>query len=285
MRKPILCAGRLYCDMVFADAPRLPTLGTEVFAPNLSLHAGGGAFITGATLAALGYPVRQFSNLPATPFDTIVLADMAAHDVDATACKPADNGIDPQITVAIATAGDRAFLTRAAGQAIPDFSAINFADFAHLHIGELRTLQDSPALLDHARAAGLTVSLDCGWQDSYDPDVTALIAAVDVFLPNESEIAALALLGIPQTCARLTVVKSGHKGARARLIDDSAWTNCAVKSPVQVRDATGAGDAFNAGFLSRWLEHAPLRDCLAKGNACGSAAVQIVGGIGFPQHV
>jgi sugar/nucleoside kinase (ribokinase family) len=285
VRNPILCAGRLYCDMVFADAPRLPTLGTEVFAPNLSLHAGGGAFITGATLAALGHSVWQFSNLPATPFDTIVLTDMAAHDVNATACKPADNGTDPQITVAIATAGDRAFLTRAAGPAIPDPSSIDFNDFAHLHIGELRTLQDTPALLDHARAAGLTVSLDCGWQDSYDPDVAALIAAVDVFLPNESEAAALTSLGIPQTCAPLTVVKSGHKGARARLLKDNTWTNCAVASPVQVRDATGAGDAFNAGFLSRWLEQAPLQDCLAKGNACGSAAVQIVGGIGFAQHV
>lgn len=180
--------------MVFANAPQLPTLRTEVSAPNLSLHAGGGAFITGATLVALGYPVRQFSNLHATPFDTIVLADMAAHDVDATVCKPADNGIDPQITVAVATADEHAFLTRAAGHAIPDFSAINSADFVHLHIGKLRTLQDALALLDHARAAGLAVSLDCGWQDSYDPDVTALIAAMDVFLPNESEIAALTCL-------------------------------------------------------------------------------------------
>jgi sugar/nucleoside kinase (ribokinase family) len=283
VKKPILCAGRLYCDLVFAGTPRLPTLGSEVFAPDLSLHAGGGAFITGATLSALGHSIQQFSSLPAAPFDTIVLADLAAHRVDATLCKPADVGVDPQITVAIATADDRAFLTRAAGPALPDISAINFADFAHLHIGELRTLQDVPTLLDHARAAGLTISLDCGWQDAYDPDVAELIAAIDVFLPNESEAAALALLGISEICAPLTVVKCGHEGARARLKDDHTWTHCTVASPVQVRDATGAGDAFNAGFLSCWLEQDPLQECLAKGNACGAAAVQIVGGIGFPQ--
>lgn len=283
MSKPVLCAGRLYCDLVFADAPRLPTLGSEVFAPSLSLHAGGGAFITGATLAALGYPVWQLSSLPAAPFDTIVLTDMGTHGINATTCTPADAGIDPQITVAIATGGDRAFLTRADGPAIPDFASVNFSNFAHLHIGELRTLQDAPALLDHARAAGLTISLDCGWQDDFDPDVVDLIAAVDVFLPNESEAAALTALGISDTSAPLTVVKSGHKGARARAKGDRDWTNCTVTTPVEVRDATGAGDAFNAGFLSGWLDHATLQDCLAKGNACGAAAVQIVGGIGAPK--
>lgn len=280
MSKPVLCAGRLYCDLVFADAPRLPTLGSEVFAPSLSLHAGGGAFITGATLAALGHPVWQLSSLPAAPFDTIVLTDMGTHGINATTCTPADAGIDPQITVAIATGGDRAFLTRADGPAIPDFASVNFADFAHLHIGELRTLQDAPALIDHARAAGLTISLDCGWQDNFDPDVADLIAAVDVFLPNESEAVALTALNISEINAPLTVVKSGHKGARARAKVDPAWTHCPVTAPVDVRDATGAGDAFNAGFLSGWLDHATLQDCLAKGNACGAAAVQVVGGTG-----
>jgi sugar/nucleoside kinase (ribokinase family) len=278
--KPILCAGRLYCDLVFADVPRMPTPGTEVFAPSLSLHAGGGAFITGANLAALGHPAWQFSILPAAPFDAIVLADMARYGVDATACQPAGAGIDPQITVATTSAGDRAFLTRADGPAIPDIDSVNFADFAHLHIGELRTVQDFPALLDRARVAGLTVSLDCGWQDDFDPEVADLIAAVDVFLPNESEAAALTALGVPEACAPLTVVKSGHKGACARAKADSAWTFRPITTPVKVLDATGAGDAFNAGFLSRWLDRAPLDQCLAHGNACGGAAVQARGGAG-----
>ncbi len=280
MRKPVLCAGRLYCDLVFANTPRLPTAGTEVFAENLSLHAGGGAYITGASLVALGHPVWQFSVLPAAPFDRTVLADMAEHGITATACEPAATGVDPQITVAIASAGDRAFLTRADGPAIPDPINLDFTDFSHLHIGELRTLQETPALLDYARAAGLTVSLDCGWQDEFDASAAALIAKVDVFLPSECEATALVSVGIPEVCAPLTVVKCGKNGARARLKTESTWTHSASE-PVDVLDATGAGDSFNAGFLSCWLQGAALADCLAKGNACGAAAVQALGGAGY----
>ena len=36
---PVLCAGRLYCDLIFTGVPRFPSLGTEVFAGGLGLHA------------------------------------------------------------------------------------------------------------------------------------------------------------------------------------------------------------------------------------------------------
>ena len=275
MSKPILCAGRLYCDLVFAGTPRLPTAGTEVFAPSLTLHAGGGAFITAATLAALGHTVHQCARLPAAPFDVIVKSDLSKFAVHAQLCVPADAASDPQLTVAITTPDDRAFLTRADGPALPDLASVNFAAFGHLHIGELGTLQENPTLIDHARAANLTVSLDCGWQDSFDPKAADLIAAEDVFLPNESELAALAAVGIPDTCAPITVVKCGSSGSKA--FDGTTWTAC-QGTPVKVIDATGAGDAFNAGFLSKWLAKAPLTDCLDAGNACGAAAVQSRGG-------
>jgi sugar/nucleoside kinase (ribokinase family) len=258
----------------------MPTLGTEVFAPGMSLHAGGGAFITGATLASLGHQVSQFSVLPAPPFDSIVSADLSAHHVGISTCKPSETGIDPQITVAISCDGDRAFLTRNDGPATPPRESINFSDYAHLHIGELRTLQDDPELIDAARNAGMTISLDCGWQDTYNPEVSSLIAAVDVFLPNEAEEAALIAIGVPQPCAPLTVVKQGQAGARARRTNDTSWTNN-TGSTVTALDSTGAGDSFNAGFLSFWLDNAPLDLCLSEGNACGSAAVQAVGGTGF----
>jgi sugar/nucleoside kinase (ribokinase family) len=44
-------------------------------------------------------------------------------------------------------------------------------------------------------------------------------------------------------------------------------------------DTTGAGDAFNAGFLRRWLAGHPLVDCLAFGNRIGAASTRRAGGI------
>ncbi len=284
MSKPILCAGRLYCDVVFSGVPRMPTPGTEVFAGGLQLLGGGGAFITAATLAALGHRASQMSVIPAPPFDQIVMHDLAAFDVTATLCELAPRGLDPQITVAIADAGDRAFLTRSDGPAVPPCRASDLAPFGHLHIGELSTLADNPTLLESARSAGLTTSLDCGWQDEFDPDIAALVAEVDVFLPNAREYAALKDAGFPDDCARLTVIKNGRDGARARKRGQNDWTALAA-TPVDVVDATGAGDAFNGGFLSGWLSGAPMTDCLARGHACGAATVQAVGGTGGLRHL
>lgn len=269
--KTVICAGRLYCDLVFTDVPRLPTPGTEVFAGGLGLHAGGGAFITAATLASLGHGAGLLSVLPAVPFADGVRDALDRHGVDTALCTSAEVGADPQITVVMSGAGDRAFLSRAVGAACPVVSGIDGYD--HLHIGELRTLIEQPFLLDAARRAGMTVSLDCGWSDEIPDEAHALIAQVDVFLPNEAELDAL---GGACDLAPLTVVKCGVKGARAKR-SGKAWKTASVK-PTKVVDATGAGDAFNGGFLSGWLAGLPLAACLDRGNMCGAAVVQEAGG-------
>ena len=281
MSKAVLCAGRLYCDLIFTDTPRLPTLGTEVFAGGVSMRAGGGAFITAATLAAVGTRAAQFSILPAAPFGATVVAELTSHNVSTRLCTQAPPFADPQITVAMTCGKDRAFLTRAFGAAIPPFEPNMLSEFSHLHIGELSTLEENPTLVDIAHSCGLTVSLDCGWQDNFRPEVHDLIAAVDVFLPNQREVAALLEIGIPETCAELTVIKNGEDGARAGYRTEPGWVNEPTK-PVTVLDATGAGDAFNGGFLSEWLKGSPLRDALRVANACGAATVQTIGGAADP---
>ena len=274
----VLCAGRLYCDLIFTGTPRLPTHGTEVFAQGLTLHAGGGAFITAATLAKLGVEAGLASILPAPPFESSVQSDMRTHRVDASLCEPAVDGQDPQITTAIATDDDRAFVTRASGVAVPDITAKTLKGYQHLHIGELRTLQEHPHLVQAAQSAGVTTSLDCSWQDKFDPNAAQLIETIDVFMPSENEEAALSEVGISKTCAALTVVKCGPKGARARRHGEPDWLT-APTHPVEVVDATGAGDAFNGGFLSRWLVGAALSDCLDTANRCGAIAIQGAGGV------
>ncbi|GGX67591.1 ribokinase [Tateyamaria omphalii] len=274
----VLCVGRLYCDLIFTELPHLPRLGEEVFAPGFSMHAGGGAFITAATIQALGHRAGLCATFPAAPFTDTVLRDIERAGVDATLCDAAAEGQSPQITVASVLDDDRAFLTHASGSALPDTPWPS--DWSHLHIGELRTLAEHPDLVARARAHNMTISLDCGWDDALvhkGAEMEPLISKVDLFLPNASEIATLRSSGLRHDAAPITVTKEGAKGARVE--SESGTYECPAR-PVKVVDTTGAGDAFNGGFLVAWLSGADLPHALSAGVSCGAVAVGHVGGTG-----
>ena len=278
--KNVLCLGRLYCDLVFIGAPNLPVAGTETFANALCIDVGGGAFITAATLEALQRPVALMATIPAEPFGPIVRQDPLFGRIDSSLCHPAPPGVDPQVTVAMTTPGDRAFLSRRAGPALPNLCAWHFDGVDHVHIGELRSLVEHPQVIPLARKAGATISLDCGWDEDLvqiGTELEDLFRAVDVFLPNDSEVALLQNAGINPVAAPLTVVKSGTDGAS--LLRDGNTLRVASPS-VPVVDTTGAGDAFNGGFIDAWLNGAQDQTCLEAAVASGSAAVQYPGGTG-----
>lgn len=277
-----LSAGRVYCDLNFSGIEQMPQPGREVFADALSLHAGGGVFITAAYAAALGCPARMLSHLPDQPFTAIIENEARRLGIDLRHTVLA-GGQSPQLTVAMVTQGDRAFLTRRSGKALPANLAQVLGSLAevdsarHLHISELSTLLEHPELLPLARQSGFSISLDCAWDEHTltHPQVASLIAGVDVFLPNASEMGHLERNGIDVHCAPLTVIKQGAAGATAHEGDRQlhvAAENC------KVVDTIGAGDAFNAGFLMGWFQRWPLQRCLAIGNACGAIAVARRGG-------
>ncbi|MBX2835777.1 MAG: carbohydrate kinase family protein [Gammaproteobacteria bacterium] len=278
----VLCVGRVYCDLVFCGLNSGPSPGQEIYADRLSLHTGGGAAITAYSLAKLGHTVDLCAKLPASPFLSIVETDLTSV-VDLKYCSAVEQD-DPQITVALTGDRDRSFITRRPGKALPDHytqhlkAAGESTSISHLHIGELATLLDHPDLVTLAQKAGWSVSLDCAW----DPDALhskqalALIEKVDVFLPNESEFKELAAIGLTAETVPVTVIKKGESGAQAFSKNESAEV---LAEKVQCMDATGAGDAFNAGFIHAWLQGQSLDRCLVSGNRSGAEAVSHLGGI------
>lgn len=278
----VLSIGRIYCDLNFSGFENMPELGQEVYADHLSLHAGGGAFITASYLAAMGCASHALSVLPSAPFTVIVENEARDNAVSINYCS-VDTKAAPQVTVALSMSGDRAFLTCRPGGALPaDYeqtidSLVATAGLSHLHIAELATLLEYPDLVERARALQLTVSLDCGWDEAsfQHPGIASLIASVDLFLPNEMEMIKLRECGIDEYHAPLTVVKQGGKGATAY---SSASNTTAVGRSLTVVDTIGAGDAFNAGYILAWLCGLSELQCLERGNACGAVAVTRRGG-------
>lgn len=112
----------------------------------------------------------------------------------------------------------------------------------------------------------------------------ATLAETDIFLPNETELKAIAGLADEEQALALLAGLTGSVaaklgGAEALFQQDSRQLR--LQPPrVNVVDTTGAGrDSFNAGFLYGHLQGWPPAQSLAMAVAGGAACVQAVGGV------
>ncbi len=145
----------------------------------------------------------------------------------------------------------------------------------------------SHALMDAMRAAGRSISFDPNLRPSLWPDqssmvreVNALAAKADWVLPGLEEGRLLTGQHTPADIAafyldqgvELVVIKLGDAGAYFRSAKGEGQV---APVPVsQVVDTVGAGDAFAVGVLSALLDGHPVAEAVARGNWCGSRAVQ-----------
>ncbi|VTT85281.1 Fructokinase [Halorubrum sp. DM2] len=166
-------------------------------------------------------------------------------------------------------------------------------------------------LCSAATAAGCPVSFDVNYRSDLVPDgageavstaVREAVAASGVVLCSDEDVAAAGLSTNEGTelardllaaGAHTAVVTLGDEGALAVSSEASPWGAATVRRggfAVEAVDATGAGDAFTAGFLSRITggrrdESADgggnaLREAIAFGNATAALSVREVGGMG-----
>jgi sugar/nucleoside kinase (ribokinase family) len=286
LRSKVLCLGRTYCDIIFTGLHEMPALGRERFADSVTIAAGGGAYITAAHLASLGRPTALLTRLGTDPLSQSLNPELEASGIDLSFVERSPDA-GPQPTVALVRGGERAFVSRRAGGSHPATleQALSAHDVAHLHIAEFATLKDAPEVIALARSFGLTISLDPSWDDELirrDSDFFEICAGIDLLLPNLEEGKALtgesadeAILQSLRERFPLVVLKCGERGAVASC--GSARVS-AEALRVSVVDTTGAGDAFNAGFLHSWLGTSDLGRSLAAGIEAGGLSVQSAGG-------
>lgn len=284
-RPAVLSIGRIYCDLIFTGLGALPEPGREVFAEDMKMAAGGGAFIAAAHLAHAGREVALVARLGTDALSAGIEPELRGANVDLRFLEKSP-GAGPQVTVASVIGNDRAFLSRRAGAALPDTldAALAWGAAGHLHIAEYATLHEIPDLVSRAKAGGLTVSLDPSWDETliYEAELLDRCAGVDIFLPNMEE--AIAITRENDPIAAVNMLAEAFPIVALKAGGDGAWLKARGQvlhrraEEVTVVDTTGAGDAFNAGFIDAWMSGASDEACLAAGVTFGSLAVQAAGG-------
>ncbi len=138
-------------------------------------------------------------------------------------------------------------------------------------------------LLRAARAAGTKTILDVvgiGGEDCFER-VALMLPETDVFLPNDDEAAALTGLSDPiaqaekfrDAGAQTVVITQGSRGTL--LVTDGLRLRADVY-PTQFVGGTGAGDAFDAGYIAGTLAGEDPAGCLRWGSALGASCVRSV---------
>ena len=277
----LILTGRV--DPAFGQAERL--------LDDAHLTVGGSGAIVACAAARLGLRVSLCGIVGDDLFGHFMRDELDRRGVDVRGLV-----VDPDtrtgLTTVLARPNDRAILTYegAIGELRAGSIDPGLLESArHVHVSSyfLQRLlaPDLPALFDGVRARGGTTSGDPNWDpaESWDGGLGDLLTRTDVFLPNATEATRIAgvddldaAAGALARLAGLVVVKTGAGGALAARADRRVH---APAPSVDVVDTTGAGDAFDAGFLASWLAGDPLERALEIGAACGALSTRALGGV------
>jgi sugar/nucleoside kinase (ribokinase family) len=283
----VVVAGEIYADLILSGFPAWPQPGQEAFASDFRRDVGGAA-ITACGLAALGTPTAVLGVIGEDQQEWI-LARLREYGVDCSRMR-VEAGEPTGLTVAITSPADRTFFTYAgANRQLParlmQAASDGMEGVRHAHLACAPGLDTAKELFRGIQRNGCTLSLDTGWHEDWLRDRRTLdvLEGVDLFFPNLPEAAVLTgekdpdriLCRFRSAGIRHVVLKLGAGGSA--LLWDGEITFAAAH-PAVALDATGAGDAFDAGFLSCWLHRLPLPLCLRAANICGALTTEACGG-------
>ena len=198
----------------------------------------------------------------------------------------------PVSTLFVAADGSRKSITNAAHRYNfhPERYTGFFTDTKAIVLGSLfRAPFDDPAVIlsvvRAAHSAGVTVFADTklpNFRKMTLSDLAEALPMIDYITPNEDEARFYTGENEPEKQAdvfldagvRNVIIKLGPKGCYFKNREGSI---CLPACKVRAVDATGAGDAFLAGFASELVRGSSVREALIFGNACGAVCCTAVG--------
>jgi len=288
----IVVVGNMVADLLAKPVEEMPPRGAVQPVPQLELQSGGCGANAANALACLGVDVAVAGMVGNDPLGDFLVEDMRANGVDVSAVVRTDKALTATTFVAIHADGERSFFHHFGASAhfrLEDIEQGLLDNAKIVHIGgffSMPALDGPPTaeLLQAAKGKGAITCLDTAydsggrWMEALAPCLDYL----DYFIPSLQEARALSGMRTEREIAefflkhplRAVVIKLGDRGCYLRS-GGQEWRIPAFR--VQCVDATGAGDAFAAGFLAATLNGSTPQQAARLGNAVGALAVTKVG--------
>lgn len=290
---PVAIVGNLNADLWIQTVERFPRWDEEIVVESSRLELAGTAGYLLQAGHGLGLPSVVVSTIGDDPFGAVVRDGLRALGADAGGVEVLAGQETCLGMIFVGPEGQRAIIATLGAHAQMDLAVADRHDERIAACAEvvlcgtylLPRFGAAEALLyaRTVRARGQLVVFDpswdpAGWGAQTRADTLALLAAVDVYLPNELELLHLtgasdveAAVEIVAGLAGEVVVKRGAEGA----LYAAGPTRIAVPAlPVAAVNTIGAGDVFDMGYLfarrQGWAPEARLRF------ACALAAMVVV---------
>lgn len=288
----VICAGIVVADHVCAPISHVPAAGELVMTERMLLTIGGCASNVAVDLAKMGIQPAIVGRIGDDAFGRIVREMLEEYRIDTSGLKITPGRPTSQTMIVNVKGQDRRFIHIFGANA--DFTAGDIpgsfpSEAQVLYVGGYLIMpglnQDELApVLAAAKRAGIKTVVDVATpgRADYLSRLEKLLPHVDVFLPNNDE--AELILGerdpirqaeaFRQLGAGTVVITMGGEGAL--LVNDQIRLRAGVY-PVDCVDASGGGDAFDAGYICGLLHEMDAEGCLRVASALGASCVRAIG--------
>jgi ribokinase len=290
----IVTFGDLCVDLIMSGGDVVPQFGqVEKLVGDYTLEMGGSCSIFACQAARLGMRVAILGRVGPDAFGSLIIDRMREAGVDTRFVK-VDPLLKTGLGIALCKENDRAILTYLGSTnavELGDISDEFLASARHLHHGSYflhtRLRPHIPSIFHRARALGLSISLDTNWdpEEQWGEGLASVLPLVDIFFPNEQEALRITKTqSLPAAGKYLlgagisqVAIKRGEEGVI--LYTPNQTTACRLPPALPGGDGIGAGDSFDAGFLTAWLNNLDQETCVRVGCLCGRAVASETGGV------
>jgi len=258
--------GSLNTELILGPLSGFPPWGNQRFVDEIEMRSAGSAACVALPLHALGLTATVIGSVGDDNSGGAIVRRLADHGLTAEGVKVVPGASTGVCVSFFDKDGERAYVSALGAVASTNLRSVQNALPADAHAVLLTGLFVLTGLgpagaceLFRRLPSEATRYLDTGWDPKgWSPvtlhEIRRLLEVTDVFLPNASEARAITGEDVIERAARklremgprTIIVKCDRDGAAGCFGDDFIED---PGFPVDVRDSTAAGEAFNAGVL------------------------------------
>lgn len=284
-----LCIGDAALDVIVKMQTELH-VGSDT-SSQISMHGGGAAANTATWLANLGHSVYFSCRLGNDAAGRAIAAEFDQWGIEYRK-EFLTNEKTGVVVVLVNNAGERTMFPDSGANSgideknLPPLVGFDAAFLSGYSLFNPLSTSGVLRMISMIKAANIPLIFDpasVGTMTSFGRErVLEMLSVMDIAIMNDDEARFIAgkselndALESLTSLVPLVVIKTGSSGAIAQLRGDTLLES--KTEAIAAIDTTGAGDAFAAGFIPRWLESHDLLESMKAGNEVARRCVAIIG--------